>query len=158
MEKTESGGWKRTASQLIFLLYLFALFYLLFFSENYGRTEITEEYRYNLELFREIKRFIRFHELLGMKMVLINLLGNVAAFIPFGFFLPVLWKDTAKLYRMFLLTLGFSLLIELVQLLYRVGTFDVDDLLLNTLGGLIGYAMWRISDIRRRRCMPGNKE
>ena len=50
-----------------------------------GRT-----YHYNLELFKEIGRFIKYRHVLGTKAVLLNLVGNIVAFFPFGFFLPVL--------------------------------------------------------------------
>ena len=90
------SGWQRLVSQLVFILYLGVLFYFLFFSERYGRTDVSDEYHYNLVLFREIKRFYRYREILGMKSVMINLAGNVAAFMPFGFFLPVLWPKRAS--------------------------------------------------------------
>ena len=43
-----------------------------------------------------------------------------------------------------------SLSIEIIQLFTKVGCFDVDDLLLNTLGGLIGYIIFLISNVIRR--------
>lgn len=52
-----------------------------------------------------------------------------------------------------LLSLGMSLCIETTQLIFRVGSFDVDDLLLNTLGGALGYlaySMVQLFRIRRR--------
>ena len=135
------SGWQRLVSQLVFILYLGVLFYFLFFSERYGRTDVSDEYHYNLVLFREIKRFYRYREILGMKSVMINLAGNVAAFMPFGFFLPVLWPKTGKL-----LSVAFWS--------YKVGTFDVDDLFLNTLGGIFGYVLMRLlfAWLRAVRC------
>ena len=142
--KNSISGWQRVASQLVFVLYLFVLLYLLFFSESYGRTDNVREYRYNLVLFREIKRFYKYRELLGMKMVLLNLVGNVAAFVPFGFFLPVLWNGMMHFWRVTCATFGFSLLVETIQLVYKVGTFDVDDLFLNTIGGILAYILLRL--------------
>ncbi|MBQ9119867.1 MAG: VanZ family protein [Lachnospiraceae bacterium] len=142
-------GWQRFWSSLLFVLYLAALVYLLFFSEAYGRTINREEYHYNLVLFREIRRFYQYRELLGFRVVMINLLGNVVAFMPFGFFLPILKKWAKGFGSVLLATLSFSLLIELLQLIYKVGTFDVDDLFLNTLGGVLGYLL--LWGIRKRR-------
>ncbi|MDE7298327.1 MAG: VanZ family protein [Lachnospiraceae bacterium] len=139
--KNSVSGWQRIASQLLFIIYLFVLLYLLFFSERYGRTDNTREYSYNLVLFREIRRFYQYREQMGMKVVLINLVGNVAAFVPFGFFLPELWDGMSRLWKVLFATLGFSLLVETIQLVYKVGTFDVDDLLLNTIGGVLGYLL-----------------
>ena len=75
------------ASKILFWIYLAILMYLLFFSEYYGRTMVTD-YRYNLQLFREIRRFWTYREKLGMAAVLTNLGGNIVCFMPFGFFLP----------------------------------------------------------------------
>ena len=148
------SGWQRLVSQLVFILYLGVLFYFLFFSERYGRTDVSDEYHYNLVLFREIKRFYRYREILGMKSVMINLAGNVAAFMPFGFFLPVLWPKTGKLLSVAFWSFSFSLVVETIQHLYKVGTFDVDDLFLNTLGGIFGYVLMRLlfAWLRAVRC------
>lgn len=138
------SGWKRVASQLVFIIYLGVLFYFLFFSERYGRTDVSEEYHYNLVLFQEIRRFYQYREVLGIKNVLINLAGNVIAFMPFGFFLPILWPRSGRFFFVTFWSLLFSLAVETIQLVYKVGTFDVDDLFLNTLGGILGYFLMRI--------------
>lgn len=142
--KRRISGWQRVISQLVFILYLGVLFYFLFFSEHYGRTDISDEYHYNLVLFREIKRFYRYREILGMKSVMINLAGNIVAFMPFGFFLPILWPRSGKFLYVIFWSFSFSLVVETIQLVYKVGTFDVDDLFLNTLGGIFGYMMMRL--------------
>jgi len=54
-----------------------------------GRTYSERAYHYNLVPLKEIARFVKYWRVLGMKAVLLNILGNVAAFLPFGFFLPV---------------------------------------------------------------------
>ena len=74
-----------------------------------------------------------------MTAVLINLLGNVAAFLPFGYFLPSLSKKNRNFLYTTLLSFEFSLLIECIQLFSKVGSFDVYDMILNTLGGSLGY-------------------
>ena len=79
-----------------------------------------------------------------MKAVLLNILGNVAAFLPFGFFLPVFSGRCKKFWRTAFYSFELSLLVELLQLVFRVGSFDVDDLLLNTLGGMAGYGLYRL--------------
>ena len=73
-----------------------------------------------------------------------NLAGNVVAFMPFGFFLPILWQKSGKLLYVTFWSFSFSLVVETIQLVYKVGTFDVDDLFLNTLGGIFGYMMMRL--------------
>ena len=83
----------RIFGKILFLLYIVFLIYFLFLAEWYGRTEVTEEYRYNLELFKEIRRFLTYREQLGMFTVLANLLGNIMIFVPYGFFISMAGKS-----------------------------------------------------------------
>ncbi|MBP3570076.1 MAG: VanZ family protein [Lachnospiraceae bacterium] len=134
------------AALLFFIIYLFLLFYLLFFSETYGRT-MDSGYRYNLELFKEIRRFWENRDNLGWGSVITNLLGNIVAFVPFGFFLPMLCRVGRNLFGCVLVSALFSLAVETVQLFTKVGAFDVDDIFLNAIGGLVGfigyYLVWK---------------
>lgn len=131
---------------LLFYLYIILLSYFLFFSERYGRDYILDQYRYNLEFLKEIKRFIRYREQLGFESFVVNILGNVIAFAPFGFLLPLLNVKFRKLFYITFLSLLFSLTVEVVQLIFKVGIFDVDDLLLNTIGGITGYLAFAIGN------------
>ena len=72
-----------------------------------------------------------------------RLASNVLAFVPFGLFLPLLVKRMRAPGKILLLGFEFSLLVEIVQLFSKVGSFDVDDILLNTLGVVLGYAGFR---------------
>lgn len=136
--KKLSNKFIMSVSRLLFVLYLILLAYFLFFSEHYGRTISSGEYRYNLTLFKEVRRFIEYRNRIGSEGFIVNIFGNILAFAPFGFVLPVISPDNRKLLNITLLSLEFSLTIELLQLIFRVGIFDVDDLLMNTLGGFIG--------------------
>lgn len=146
--RNQKLGW------VFFLAYLALLVYFLFFAESLDRDWVRREYAYNLELFREIKRFYVYREQVGMKAFFLNVFGNVLAFVPYGFFLPVVSRRSKKWWNTILLSFGFSLCVELIQLAFRVGSFDVDDILLNTIGGVLGYVGYRIVQhirIRRRR-------
>ena len=68
-----------------------------------------------------------------------NLAGNIIGFIPFGFILPLLSNKFHSLKKIMIATFCLSLTFELLQLIFKFGSFDVDDLILNTLGGIIGY-------------------
>ena len=113
---------------------------LMFFSEELGRTA-HESYSYNLELFKEIKRFYTYRDQLGMEAFFLNTAGNVIGFVPFGFILPVISRGGKKWYVTVLMSFLFSLCIELTQLICKVGSFDVDDLFLNTVGGALGFLL-----------------
>ena len=145
----------RALGKVLFVLYIAFLFYFLLLSDWYGRSGEMREYHYNFILFKEIKRFWIYREQLGTFAVASNLLGNVLIFVPFGFFMPM-----ASRYRSFFTTVfysfGLSLCVETFQLITKVGSFDVDDLLLNTIGGLAGYVIFVICAAVRRRYV--NKE
>ena len=135
----------RILGAVFFVLYLVLLTYFLFFAEEMGRSpDARAEYSYNLTLFKEIRRFILYRDILGWRAVFLNIFGNVLAFMPFGFFLPVFSGRCKKFWRTAFYSFELSLLVELLQLVFRVGSFDVDDLLLNTLGGMAGYGLYRL--------------
>lgn len=140
----------RAVGKVLFLLYVVFLIYFLFLAEWYGRTGISEEYRYNLELFREIKRFIIYREQLGVFAVFANLAGNILIFVPYGFFISVASRERGFFKTLFF-SMGLSLCVEIIQLFTRVGSFDVDDILLNTIGGVLGYITFLICNGIRRK-------
>ena len=139
----------RILGKILFVIYIIFVFYFLLISEVYGRSSEMQEYHYNLVLFKEIKRFWNYREQLGAFATVTNLFGNVLIFLPFGFFMPM-----ASKYRSFLSTsfysLALSLIVEISQLFMKVGCFDVDDLLLNTIGGMLGYIVFSICNVTRR--------
>ena len=143
MKKSKSGV---AAEWVAFILYIGLLIYFTIFAESMGRTVpiVSSGYRYNLVPLKEIKRFLCNTDTLGWKPVILNVVGNVVAFIPFGYFLPRLFKYRIKFIRAALITFDLSLAIEIIQLLTRVGSLDVDDLFLNTIGGVIGYILCAI--------------
>lgn len=72
-----------------------------------------------------------------------TLVYNVIAFVPLGVFLPCLWKQARRWYAVLAAGVMVSLALELVQLITLLGEADVDDLLLNAAGALVGYGLFR---------------
>ncbi|MDE5770879.1 MAG: VanZ family protein [Ruminococcus sp.] len=70
---------------------------------------------------------------------LINFVGNILLFIPWGFLLPLYFKSLRTFKRFIRTTLISVLLIESVQLFTMLGSFDIEDILLNTVGACIGF-------------------
>ena len=142
----------RAAGWVLFGIYLAGLIYMLFFAESYGRTFLPDrQYRYNLEPFQEIRRFLTSWETVGPMAAFLNVGGNVLGFLPFGFLLPVMSARLRRAVTVILLGFCLSLTVETVQLAARVGIFDVDDLMLNTLGAAAGYLLFVICDAVRRK-------
>lgn len=156
--KRQNKNYLTKAGWLLFYAYIILLSYFLFFSEHYGRENILKEYRYNLVLFKEIKRFLQYREQLGMESFMANILGNILAFAPLGFMLPLLNKRYQNFFRITFLCLFFSTSVEVVQLLLKVGIFDVDDILMNTIGGVLGYISYLIFSILLRIFNPKRKK
>ena len=111
--------------RLLGILYILLLYYLLLSTEGASSG-------INWIPFREMTRYS-----IGSKSFMYNVLGNILLFIPFGFFL----SDTIKANKasgIFICTVIISLTAEIIQ--YRIGrAFDVDDIILNTFGSLLGY-------------------
>lgn len=99
----------RFLGKVLFVLYIGFIIYFLLFSDLYGRTGVMEEYRYNLVLFKEIKRFWQYREQLGWYAMFTNLFGNVIIFMPFG----VLPADGRCKYRAFLAAVFYSFTLSL---------------------------------------------
>lgn len=88
--------------------------------------------------------------------VLYNVVGNIGWFVPFGFLLARLWPYKQRFLPILFLGAGLSMSIELLQYLFNTGITDVDDLIFNTLGTVLGWliyhllALWRIWLCKKR--------
>ena len=76
---------------------------------------------------------------------IISLLGNFALFMPFGYFVPRLFEKYRVFIRFILFTFVVLLSIETIQVLTIRGCFDVDDIILNLAGAVIGFFIARIA-------------
>jgi Glycopeptide antibiotics resistance protein len=78
----------------------------------------------------------------------IQFYGNVAIFIPFGMFIPFLMNGHRLgiwMYSLvFISSFALCLLLECTQLICSIGMFDVDDLILNTAGGMLGCVLFHL--------------
>lgn len=72
-----------------------------------------------------------------------NLAGNILVFVPFGFLFPMVRPERRHFGDMFLNVLVFVLEIEVFQLFSAFGAFDVDDIILNCFGAVLGYIIYR---------------
>ncbi len=113
---------------LLAVIYTLCLFHVVTFQDiNYGES--------NFIPFKEIFRYS-----IGSNKFIKNVLGNIILFIPFGFLSSYLLKNR-KLGVITILTIIASGTIETVQ--YYIGrVFDIDDIILNLLGGIIGFLIY----------------
>jgi len=147
---TKPKGKIRVILLIIFLLYCLFMLRLLL-----GRTRIDTDQpywerikaNYNLVPFKLIQQYIRILKnvptINPFSYAFTNFYGNIILFIPFGFFLPLLWKKQ-RVWIWFLLTTATIIItIELSQLFLLVGICDIDDLILNLSGSMIGFLLWK---------------
>lgn len=111
-----------------FVIYMMCLFYVVTFQD----IDTNHAIGYNLIPFKEMFRYK-----IGSNLFFKNVLGNMIMFVPFGFFTAYILRET-KLRWVCLITLVVSITIELTQT--QIGRiFDIDDVILNLIGGIIGY-------------------
>ena len=132
-------------SALVFIVYISLVIYFVFFSDHYGRVTGFTEFRYNLTPFAEINRYLTYKESFTFENLITNLAGNILVFAPMGILIPIIRRKKTGFFYVLFLTLLFSLFIETVQLFTKVGVFDVDDLIMNTVGGVLGYILFLIA-------------
>lgn len=154
---------------LVFLAYGALMLYLLFFRNRTIAEGIPywEQVRnnYNLTIWRTVGSFWdvltrreHYVEKWGAISVyrtyaqsaIINLVGNVVMFIPFGAFLPAMWTDLQRLWKTIFVGFMCILGVEILQLFTLLGKCDVDDVVLNMIGIFAGYSLWRIAKVRRK--------
>ncbi len=82
--------------------------------------------------------------------LLVNVIGNVAMFIPSGIVLPIIYKRLDTFLKVLLAGGGISLCIEIIQLPFSVRATDIDDLILNTVGVIVGYGIYALIRYIRR--------
>ncbi len=73
-----------------------------------------------------------------------NLGGNIIGFIPFGILLPLLFVWCRSIWKIILASFLISLAFETTQLITGLGVFDIDDIILNTAGGIVGFIVYLI--------------
>jgi len=121
------------------LLTLLFIVYILMFFQVVTHQDVIS-YGNNFIPFKELTRYK-----LGTNLFYKNIIGNILLFMPYGFFASYYLKLDKKRLA-FILVLLVSLSIESVQLV--IGRcFDVDDILLNLIGGMLGFYIYRILEV-----------
>ena len=137
----------------MFVIYCAVMAWLLFGREPYTLSQTVANF--NPVPMKTVLRFCRI--LAGdfpvelKRHAVINLVGNIVLFVPLGFFPSLLWRRFRPLWRCILLCGGIIVCVELAQFVTRLGSCDVDDLLLNVVGICMGYGLMRL--VHRADCV-----
>ena len=102
-------------------------------------------------LWLNFKPFVYWFDYPSMKDALLNLVGNSAMFVPLGIVWPGVFKKLNTHWKVIAAGVGVSLTIEILQLPFFGRATDIDDLILNTLGFLLGYGIYLLVKILRRK-------
>ena len=163
-ERTGNKQSLRRLMLLFFALYLYLLVNLTLLDRSLGRGTHTANVTSREKRAYYLERFVNFvpfqsiwevyiqgflHGYVNSYYMLLNLLGNLSALTPFAFFLPYFFKAQRKWY-VFLPTMLVTVsLIEALQLLFMVGSCDVDDLILNVGGAFLMFLLLRVPIMQR---------
>ncbi len=120
---------------VLFVVYLHLLLSMLFFDSYFGRTSTYSSI--NLIPFKTICGYFN----ADLYSFAVNIIGNLVAFSPFGFFLPVLFKAQRKFGLFMLTVLAIIVIVEVFQFVLGCGACDIDDLILNLAGACMAYML-----------------
>ena len=160
----------RAVAWIVLLVYLAILTKMILFksSPGYIKQHFLHHYSWqrvkeharqgNYTLFTTIKLYLNSRGRIEYSVN--NLAGNIIGFMPLGLLLPLLFRSLRSAWKIVLVSFLFSLVFELVQLLTILGSFDVDDLLLNTIGGFLGYLFFIVFfyNVLKTKTVPGYRE
>jgi len=121
---------------LVFVCYLFLLLILLFRRSHSVRS-------LNLIPFYSIYGYLAGDDKVMRAFAVSNVLGNIVIFVPLGIYIT-LFNHKAKRIQTVLLVFLFSLIVEIIQYSFRVGIGDIDDIILNVFGGVIGLGIYQL--------------
>ncbi len=93
--------------------------------------------------FRKYGHKYDLQQLWMMRRGICNILLNIILFVPVGYLTPLTFRKVNKWWKLLAVGFGFTFCIETLQLLTHRGWFDVDDLVLNTLGTMLGWVLYR---------------
>jgi len=143
LKSKRTSQFLRGLTWAVLTLYSATVIYWMFL--GFGRVVHTEgPLHYNLVPLRTVFLYFDLGNELSLSSRMVNLLGNVVVFIPFGFLTPLLRSSRIPLLKISLYAIPCILLLECLQMLLHVGSFDIDDLLLNLIGVWAGYGLNRL--------------
>ena len=122
----------------VMFLYALILFFLLFKKKSVGSFRTI-----NLIPFRTIIDYLFNEDVIVRSFAFSNIMGNIAIFIPLGIYIPLLINKKSIFTNSAIVAL-ISLCVEIVQYILVIGTADVDDIILNTIGGLLGILIFKL--------------
>lgn len=135
---------EKALTYAVFVCYVLLLVKILFVS-RLSSAGIFSGYisrRINIIPFSTIMEYIRASGVIS-QFAFANIAGNIIMFVPLGVYLPFFKKDKRVVVNL-LLIFAISLLVEILQWILAIGAADIDDIILNCLGGFIGILGYKL--------------
>ena len=152
--KTKRADWKREIQLFLvyFCIVVVARFTFFPFSKVNGEIqplifESSKAFPFRINWIP----FVNLFDYPEMRDILINVIGNTVMFIPLGIVWPSVYKGLDAHWKVISAGIGVSLCIEILQLPFYERVSDIDDLLLNSLGFIIGYLLYLLAKQVRKK-------
>lgn len=151
-KKNRTSNMLREVVLFLFLFYFLVMISLTIFKNSIIFTNPLKNYQYIHKGIFGIINVIPFKETIAtltdghtpIRIPLINIFGNILVFIPLGFFIPLLFEKYNKASKVFVLGFVSTLCIELTQLFIGNNVCDIDDIIYNTTGAILGLLIFRL--------------
>lgn len=152
-KQSENKKWVKFLIYCTFILYCYIVLHIvllsrarMFHADAWAEIWAGRRLQYGVNLipFKTISGYIR--SIMRGNIITIairNLAGNLFMFLPLGIYLPIIWKKCRKMKNSLLVSLIILISIEIMQFITLMGSLDIDDLILNICGVLIGYGLWK---------------
>ena len=131
---------------MIGLLYI-AFLFISFFIELYPLLMLRSPYlgdmpNINLLPFKTILTYILNFDYYNLSILLSNILGNIMIFLPLGIIAPILFSGIYRYKHIIYISISIRTVIEILQCNSSLGVFDIDDIILSIIGGVIGLYLY----------------
>lgn len=141
--------------KIIFFVYIISLIFFLFLKSPYRLAQrrflgiFSPEHfnSCNLIPFKTITSYIKvlINHRMNFDIIVMNLLGNLLLFLPMGVFLPLIFKEKFNKFWKFLVFIIITVIfVEVLQFITFLGSLDIDDFILNVIGAIIGFLIYKI--------------
>lgn len=154
MKKTDKQMWEKVFAVLFFLYLLFIIRMIVFKYPLDHLQDIVNAWQKDVVLeglqtanfvpFKTIKMYIRYYDMPGIRSFS-NLFGNILIFVPVGIMLPIVHGPSKNVFILLANVLFLIIGIEIFQLFSNFGAFDVDDIILNGFGCLLGRCIYGVA-------------
>ena len=152
MNNKRENKFLRICCHIIFIIYFVLLIKIILFKyrglistfNSLFAGELSGFHSFNIIPFRSILEFTKLMFSGYFSRGFNNIIGNIFVFAPFGYFIPLLYKKCQNIRTVISAGFFVSLVFEICQYFLYLGSFDIDDIILNLLGVILGFLFYKL--------------